>query len=431
LRNNGTLTFTLTLSGTGLNVVLWDPLPESVNYVEGSLTEPAWFDHQANAIAWQGTLPSDSPLTVRFQVTPTISGTDPLSLAETIVNTAWMTDTDNDRSIVASVAVNAHRAYLPLLAQQEVQDWTVILQDDFEGPWPGPWELDFNPGTNPYLWAKRDCRPYGGDYSAWVAGGNAGSSPTCGANYPDDLLTFMRYGPFSLEGATAADLTFQLWMDSMLYQDYMYWGAALDGEDFWGYFLDGSSEGWEEISLDLRAIPTLGNLTGEPQVWIALAFLSDDADNLPEGAYVDDVLLRRSSTMPAWVTWQAFSFTEVGIPARGCQPADPQGLGCGLPSDTEAAGPPPWVLSIPPEGAMFKVVDGGSSGDVFDIYDYGTRIGRTSAANTGAHCSNPNECYENPAMSSGEFPLAAGPHSITIVPTSSPYGAGAAFFRVD
>lgn len=80
---------------------------------------------------------------------------------------------------------------------------------------------------------------------------------------------------------------------------------------------------------------------------------------------------------------------------------------------------------------MFKVVDGGASGDVFDIYDYGTRIGRTSAANTGDYCNNPNECYENPAMSSGEFPLAAGPHSITIVPSSSPYGAGAAFFRVD
>jgi uncharacterized repeat protein (TIGR01451 family) len=431
LHNNDTLTFTLTLSGAGLNVELWDPLPESVNYVEDSVTEPASYDLQARAITWQGTLPSDSPLTVRFQVTPTISGTGVLSLAEAIINTAWMTDTDNDRTVVARVSVNAHRIYLPLLTRRADSDWDIILQDAFEGSWPGPWELDYDPGTSPYLWAKRDCRPYGGGYSAWVVGGNSGSSLSCGANYPDNLLNYMIYGPFSLESATAADLTFQLWLDSVLYQDEMYWGAGLTDDDFYGYFLSGSSNGWEEHTLDLRAIPTLGNLTGQPQVWIVLAFISDAADNLPEGAYVDDVLLRKSSSMPAWVPWQEFSFTEPGIPARGCQPADPGGAACYIYPNAEAAGPPPWVLSVPSEGAILRVTDGANSGDVFDVYDFGNWIGRTSAANTGEGCFDPNECFQNPAISSGEFPLAAGQHSITIVPSASPYGFGAAFFRVD
>lgn len=292
--------------------------------------------------------------------------------------------------------------------------------------------MDYNPGTNPFLWAKRDCCPYRGDYSAWVAGDTSDSPPSCGANYPDNLFTYMMYGPFSLEDAVAAELTFELWLNSIEFsQDQMFWGAALNGQDFWGYFLSGNSNGWEKMTLDLRFIPNLGNLTGEPQVWIVLAFVSDYYGNLPEGAYVDDVLLRKTSVMPEEVIWQEFSFTEAGTPARGCLPADPDGLPCTLAPNAEFAGAPPWALSVPSEGAMLRVADGWSSGDVFDIYDFGNWIGQTSAAGLDANCLDPNECYENSGMSSGEFPLTPGEHSITIVPSASPYGMGAAFFRME
>lgn len=440
LRSGDALTFTLTLSGAGLNVVLWDPLPESVNYVEGSVTAPASFDFQAKAITWQGTLPSDSALTVRFQVTPTISGTGVFSLVETIINTAWLTDTDSENTVVASIAVNAHRVFLPLIRRPDpnaIPGWQTILRDDFEGTWPGPWDLEYDPGTNPYLWAKRDCRPYSGSYSAWVAGANSGSPQPCGAYYPDNLLTYMKYGPFSLAGATNARLTFQLWLNATLGEnplfggDYMYWGASLDGEDFQGFFLSESTNGWKETTLDLTHVPDLGNLAGKPKVWIVLAFQSDFYESLPEGAYVDDVLLQKTSSQSEEVRWQQFSFTEVGAPARGCQPADPEGLPCGFHPDADPAGPPPWTLSVPAEEMMLKVTDGFSSGDVFDVYDHGSWIGRTSVANPGADCFEPDACYENPDVSSGEFPLAAGQHSITIVPSSSPNRVGAAFFRMD
>lgn len=433
LLNNGTLTYTLTLSGAGLNAVLWDPLPENVNYVDGSVTEPASFDFQAKAITWQGTLPSES-LAVRFQVTPTISGTNAYSLAEPIVNTAWMTDTGNDRTVAARVVVNAHHVYLPLLQRTVVDivpSWDVILEDGFEGPWPGPWKLEYNPGTNPYLWAKRDCRPYRGGYSAWVAGGNSGSLLSCGANYPDDLLTYMMYGPFSLADAAAADLTFRLWLNSMSEQDQMFWGAALNGEDFWGFFLSGNSNGWKDFSLDLRYVPSLGNLTGKPQVWIVLAFVSDPSGSLPEGAYVDDVLLRKTGSIVQEDVWQQFSFSDAGTPARGCKPDDPGGLWCTFAPNAKAAGAPPWTVSVPAGGALLKVTDGWFSGDVFDVYDFGTWIGQTSISNLSAECLDPDTCYRNPGMSSGEFPLAAGQHSITIVPSESLYGSGSAFFRVD
>jgi uncharacterized repeat protein (TIGR01451 family) len=38
LHSNDTLTYTLTITGTGLNVRLWDPLPSTVSYISGSLT---------------------------------------------------------------------------------------------------------------------------------------------------------------------------------------------------------------------------------------------------------------------------------------------------------------------------------------------------------------------------------------------------------
>jgi len=45
--------------------------------------------------------------------------------------------------------------------------------------------------------------------------------------------------------------------------------------------------------LDLTDVPTLGNLMGQTQVWIAMVFLSDFSNNYPEGAYVDDIVLRK------------------------------------------------------------------------------------------------------------------------------------------
>jgi len=35
----------------------------------------------------------------------------------------------------------------------------------------------------------------------------------CGGNYPDNADSRMSYGPFSLEDATAAELSFRLWLD--------------------------------------------------------------------------------------------------------------------------------------------------------------------------------------------------------------------------
>jgi hypothetical protein len=119
LPNNDTLTYTLTLSGPGLDVRLWDPLPDPVHYVPGSLVSDLMptvsYSPTLKAVVWEGTLPTSTTPTIRFQVTPGITGTGSLLQATPIINTAWLTDTEYDRSRRATAIVNGGRIYLPLI----------------------------------------------------------------------------------------------------------------------------------------------------------------------------------------------------------------------------------------------------------------------------------------------------------------------------
>jgi hypothetical protein len=107
---SATLTYTLTLSGPGLRVRLWDPLPPSLRYVPGSLggtvTPATVYDPAAHAIMWHGTLPGDTEGRVCFQVAPRASGAESLALLLPIVNTAWLTDEENGRGVWATIIVN-------------------------------------------------------------------------------------------------------------------------------------------------------------------------------------------------------------------------------------------------------------------------------------------------------------------------------------
>jgi hypothetical protein len=113
LHNQETLTYTLTLSGPAVSVQLWDPLPENVDYITGSVTSPAIYSPTAKAVIWQGALPTATIRTIRFQVV--VTGDVPLSPLLPIVNTAWLTDTEHDIGTSATVIVNARYLYLPLI----------------------------------------------------------------------------------------------------------------------------------------------------------------------------------------------------------------------------------------------------------------------------------------------------------------------------
>ncbi len=175
--------------------------------------------------------------------------------------------------------------------------WTTITSENFEGSFPGSgWAVsDSNGATNgEYYWYKRNCRAFSGSYSGWAVGGGAnGGGLACGSNYPSNARSWMVYGPFSLVGATAADFRLKLWLNSELNYDGACWMASVDGNNFSGGCSTGTSSGWVDRSLDLSNVYNLGNLLGRSQVWVALIFTSDASVVKTEGAYVDEVVLRK------------------------------------------------------------------------------------------------------------------------------------------
>lgn len=187
--------------------------------------------------------------------------------------------------------------------------WITLLNDTFEGDFPGPWQLSTNTNEQ-YHWGKRNCRGFQSANSAWaVGGGSVGGSSGCFIEYPDSAFNWMVYGPFSLEGMSAAEMTFQVWLNSELSEDFLCYVASglggFDGSNYEGYCLSGDSseepgniDGWVNFNLDLTDIYGDGSvsLLGDSSVWIAFLFTSDESINFPEGGYVDNVIIRKCAS---------------------------------------------------------------------------------------------------------------------------------------
>jgi hypothetical protein len=174
--------------------------------------------------------------------------------------------------------------------------WTNITTENFESAFPqAGWAVaDYQAGSGEYYWGKRTCRPQSGSYSGWGVGAGAnGSGLSCGSDYPNNAFSWLIYGPFSLTGASDAELLYDAWVNSELDYDEFFVGASIDNDMFYGSSVSGNSGGWTSDNFDLTDVYTLGNLMGQSQVWIAFMFASDSSITYPEGAYVDNIVLRK------------------------------------------------------------------------------------------------------------------------------------------
>lgn len=140
------------------------------------------------------------------------------------------------------------------------------------------------------FWGLDDSHPHSGRRSAWCAAGGRSSRPLGG--YPHHCLSWLVYGPFSLAGAAAAELSF--WCDYGIQPpgDTFFYGYSTDGLNFQGEHLVGSSGGYGERRLDLSPAG------GRPRVWIAFLFVSD-AVGTGRGVWIDEVVRRWDNGGPA------------------------------------------------------------------------------------------------------------------------------------
>ena len=173
--------------------------------------------------------------------------------------------------------------------------WTTIMSENFEGAFPtGKWGVLATSGYTQAYWDETTYRRFQGSRSAWCADGGPSGGPR-GGPYPPQMNAVMVYGPFSLEDAKDAFMSFYFWNESETCCDRLFWQAAItDGSvlAFGGFFFSGSTGGWVEVNFDLTDVPVLGDLSGESEVFILFLFLSDESIEF-EGAYVDNVLLRK------------------------------------------------------------------------------------------------------------------------------------------
>ncbi len=163
---------------------------------------------------------------------------------------------------------------------------TTLLNETFEGSFPSAWS-----GINGH-WGKSSCRAFAGSFSGWV---EQNSGMPCGSNYHTSEQGWLVFGPFSLSDASAASLSFKLWLHSEQTYDKLCRSASTDGNTFYGTCTSGNTGGWIDRTLDLSSVPTLGNLLGRSSVWIALYWVSDSGVTYANGAFVDNVVLQKTA----------------------------------------------------------------------------------------------------------------------------------------
>jgi hypothetical protein len=182
--------------------------------------------------------------------------------------------------------------------------WTQVVDEGFEGAFPAAgWDRW---GAAGYNWGPRACRVHSGTKSAWAVGQSRFASDLpCGSYYPDNVDTVLVYGPFSLQDAVAARLTFWTWSLTESDYDTCFIGASIDGSAFAGIRLSGELNYWENRQLDLSAVPQLGTLLGSPRVWIGFYFHTDYSATRPEGWYIDDVRIEKLTSGQSAATAQS------------------------------------------------------------------------------------------------------------------------------
>lgn len=174
----------------------------------------------------------------------------------------------------------------------------VLLADGFEAAFPGAWQVFDNDGaTNGEIyWDATSFRSFAESNSAWCAGGGA-NAVADGSPYANNMQSWMISGPFDLTDAGAGFWQFNYWLKSESGIDNFLYLVSTNGINFNGYQDSGDSLGWLSAGIDFVNDPGIGNITGNPNVWVAFIFQSD-ANTTNEGVYVDEVLVQKETSEP-------------------------------------------------------------------------------------------------------------------------------------
>jgi hypothetical protein len=161
--------------------------------------------------------------------------------------------------------------------------WHTIHYQTFESNFPtAGWTIaDYNgPSVGGSLvWDDNATRGYN---SYWAA------HPNDSSTYANLTDTWMRYGPFSLVGATSARFTFVYWLNSEANYDLFSWDVICNGlaHSGLGQTRSGPLNKWTSTNIALT------NCLGKSQVYIRFSFKSD-YNGTGQGVWVDNVKIEK------------------------------------------------------------------------------------------------------------------------------------------
>jgi len=170
--------------------------------------------------------------------------------------------------------------------------WTEVLREDFEEVnWEAGW-LNLSQNGQPYKWGTRtyaNALDPASTKIAWGVGGGAqGSSLVINTNgYPNNVQSWLVAGPYDFSDANDAALSLELYMDAA-FGDQFAVAVSTNGSSFTGQqIVDAGIGSWAALGVNMTAY------AGEPKVWVAFVFSSDNSSNQGKkpGALIDNIVL--------------------------------------------------------------------------------------------------------------------------------------------
>jgi len=168
-----------------------------------------------------------------------------------------------------------------------------ILSEGFEGAFPsGSWTVIGSP-----TWDDQNYLARTGSWAAWCA--DTSLNPSGGA-YSNNMNAQMKYGPFSLSGASSFSISY--WIRGNTEPNYDFLFLAISGDDNNWYSMESISgnlgTSWTNKSFNSAQIQSLTgqNFLGDSSVWIVFIFYSDVSQSNYAGAFIDDILITKETT---------------------------------------------------------------------------------------------------------------------------------------
>jgi hypothetical protein len=190
--------------------------------------------------------------------------------------------------------------YAQLLAPM---DWVPLLYEGFVGFSPPAVEQPFAPTFGDSFWTVYDFGPdnlertwgandfiyyYHDDdpsdvQSAWPAAFGADALDPNQFYYPENLSSWLDYGPMDLSNMADVIVSFGLWYKTEPGNDKVYFCASTDGSNYSCESWSGDSGGWTDQAYWLTSY------AGYSHVWVAWIFESNSTPTPDDGPFVDEI----------------------------------------------------------------------------------------------------------------------------------------------